>query len=403
MSRSSQIRNSEFRIQNSEYLPYGRQSISEKDIRAVVAVMRSDWLTQGPAIEEFENKVADYCGARYAVAVSNATAALHLGCLALGLQNDDLLWTSPNTFVASANCALYCGADVDFVDIDPHTCNLSVEKLEEKLVAAQKKNRLPKIVVPVHFAGRSCEMEKIFRLSRKYGFRVLEDASHAVGGRYRHQPIGSCDFSDLCVFSFHPVKIITTGEGGMILTNKKGLFEKLIRLRSHGITRQKNLMAKSSAGPWYYEQIELGFNYRLTDFQAALGISQMERLDKFVSRRQRLARRYDKLLNNLPLRLPQQKSHSASSWHLYVIRLQLDKISKTRREIFEVLRAENIGVNVHYIPVHTQPFYRKLGFKDGDFPAAEKHYSEAISLPLFADLSNREQDRVVTALRKILQ
>ncbi len=402
MSRARNIPSSAFRIPSSKYLPYGRQSISEEDIRAVVAVLRSNWLTQGPAIEKFEKRVADYCGAKYAVAVCNATGALHLGCLALGLKKGDWLWTSPNTFVASANCALYCGAQVDFVDINPRTYNLSVAELEKKLVAAEKKNRLPKIVVPVHFAGQSCEMVEISKLSKKYNFRVMEDASHAIGGSYRTKPIGNCEFSDLAIFSFHPVKIITTGEGGMILTNRKELFEKLIRLRTHGITRDEKFMKLPSHGPWHYQQIELGFNYRMTDIPAALGLSQMKRLDKFVARRRAIAQRYNKLLRELPLTLPWQNPDANSSWHLYVIRLQLDKISKTHRQVFEALRRENIGVNLHYIPVHTQPFYRQLGFRKGDFPEAERYYSQTISLPMFADLTNAQQDRVVAALKKIL-
>jgi len=390
------------KIPPSEYLPYGRQSISEEDIQAVVTTLRSEWLTQGPAIEKFEKKVADYCGAKYAVAVSNATAALHLGCLALGLKKGDLLWTSPNTFVASSNCALYCGAKVDFVDIDPRTYNMSVAQLEKKLVAAKKKNRLPKIVVPVHFAGQSCEMDKIFKLSKKYGFRVVEDASHAIGGSYKNKPIGNCAFSDLAVFSFHPVKIITTGEGGMVLTNRKNLYEQLIRLRTHGITRDEKWMTHDSHGPWYYQQIELGFNYRITDIQAALGSSQMNRLDSFIARRRFLVQRYNKLLRDLPLTLPWQHPDADPSWHLYVIRLNLEKISKTHRKVFEELRAANIGVNLHYIPVHTQPYYRKLGFKPKSFPEAERYYSEAISLPMFADLTNAQQNRVVTILKNIL-
>ena len=381
-------------------IPYGRQDISEEDIQSVVEVLRSDWLTQGPAVERFEQEVAHYCGAKYAVAVSSATAALHIACLAAGVNPGDALWTSPNTFVASANCGLYCGAQPDFVDIDPRTYNLSVDALEEKLARAE--SRLPKVVIPVHFAGQSCDMEAIAGLGRRYGFSVIEDASHAIGGRYRDTRVGSCAFSDMTVFSFHPVKIITTGEGGMVLTNRQDLYDKLVRLRSHGITRDPRLMEGESDGPWYYQQIELGFNYRITDIQAGLGSSQMKRLDEFVTRRHYLAERYDTLLRELPLTLPWRQSDAYSSFHLYVVRLQLDAIGKTHRQVFEELRQKGIGVNLHYIPVHTQPYYRRLGFKPGDFPQAEQYYREAISLPLYAGLSNAEQDSVVQALKEVL-
>jgi UDP-4-amino-4,6-dideoxy-N-acetyl-beta-L-altrosamine transaminase len=364
--------------------------------------LRSDWITQGPAIERFEKLVAEYCGAKYAVAVSSATAALHIACLAAGLGIGDILWTSPNTFVASANCGLYCGADVDFVDIDPHTYNLSVEVLEQKLARAELEGKLPKVVVPVHFAGQSCEIERILALSRKYGFTILEDASHAIGARYQDNPVGSCLFSDMAVFSFHPVKIITTGEGGMVVTNREDLYEKLIRLRTHGITRNPELMQGESHGLWYYQQLELGFNYRMTDIQAALGASQMQRLDEFVSRRRHLAARYNQLLSDFPLVLPWQHPDTESSWHLYVIRLKLDEIGKTHRQVFEELRQAEIGVNLHYIPVHTQPYYQNLGFKWGDFPQAEQYYQEAISLPIYYGLSDENQDQVGAVLRNIL-
>jgi UDP-4-amino-4,6-dideoxy-N-acetyl-beta-L-altrosamine transaminase len=385
------------------YIPYGRQSISPADIQAVVEVLQSDWLTQGPAIERFEKAVAEYCGAKYAVAVSSATAALHISCLAAGLGPGDWLWTSPNTFVASANCGLYCGAKVDFVDIDPQTYNLSVEKLEEKLIEAEHSGKLPKVVVPVHFAGQSCEMERIGTLAQKYGFAVLEDASHAIGGRYQGLPIGSCQYSDMAVFSFHPVKIITTGEGGMVVTNCADLYERLIRLRTHGITRNPDLMTEPSHGPWYYQQLELGFNYRMTDIQAALGASQMQRLNEFVSRRRLLSDRYNEMLAGLPVTLPWQHPDTESSWHLYVIRLRLDKIAKTHRQVFEELRQAGIGVNLHYIPVHTQPYYQNLGFKWGDFPQAEEYYQEAISIPLYYDLTEENQKRVVAILRDTLK
>jgi len=387
----------------TSYIPYGRQDISQQDIDAVVEVLHSDWLTQGKAINHFEQAVADYCEVKYAIAVSSATAALHIACLAIGLGEQDYLWTSPNTFVASANCGLYCGAKVDFVDIDPHTYNLSVEALEHKLANASKQGCLPKVLVPVHFAGQSCEMEKIAALSQQYGFHVLEDASHAIGGKYQGKAIGCCEFSDLAVFSFHPVKIITTGEGGMVLTNREDLYEKLIRLRSHGITRNPDLMQGESHGAWYYQQLELGFNYRMTDIQAALGASQMQRLDDFVARRQFLAQRYNNLLKDLPITLPDQHPDTESSWHLYVICLHLDKISKTHRQVFDDLRQVGIGVNLHYIPVHTQPYYQNLGFKWGDFPRAEGYYKNAISIPLYYGLSDQEQDLVIAGLQEILQ
>jgi UDP-4-amino-4,6-dideoxy-N-acetyl-beta-L-altrosamine transaminase len=384
------------------FIPYGRQSISQQDIDAVVAVLQSDWLTQGPAIAQFEQAVADYCGVNYAVAVSSATAALHIACLAAELGPKDALWTSPNTFVASANCGLYCGAGVDFVDIDAKTYNLDVDLLRQKLIRAQAVNTLPKVVVPVHFAGQSCEMAAIAHLAQRYGFTVIEDASHAIGGQYRGRPVGCCEFSDMAVFSFHPVKIITTGEGGMVLTNQKSLYDRLLRLRSHGITRDPKHMQGESHGPWYYEQLDLGFNYRMTDLQAALGLSQMQRLSTFVERRRLLADRYGERLAGLPVALPTQHPDADSSWHLFVIRLRLDRISQTHRQVFETLRAKDIGVNLHYIPVHTQPFYQRLGFGWGDFPGAEQYYREAISLPLHYGLSLDEQDYVVDCLRACL-
>lgn len=386
----------------SDFIPYGRQNINQQDIDAVVSVLKSNWLTQGPATERFEQTVAEYCGAKYAVAVTNATAALHISCLAAELGSGDWLWTSPNTFVASANCGLYCGARVDFIDIDPQTYNLSVDQLEQKLIAAERLGTLPKVVVPVHFAGQSCEMDRIAELAQKYGFLVLEDASHAIGARYKGQPVGSCQYSDLAVFSFHPVKIITTGEGGMVVTNRADLYEKLIRLRTHGITRKPELMQGKSHGLWYYQQLELGFNYRMTDIQAALGTSQMQRLDKFVSRRQQLAQRYDQYLQVLALTTPYQHLDTNSSWHLYIIRLQLEQVTKTHRQVFESLRNAGIGVNLHYIPVHSQPTYKQLGFQWGDFPQAEQYYREAISLPLYFGLTEEDQDRVVKTLRDVL-
>ncbi|MGF2033926.1 MAG: UDP-4-amino-4,6-dideoxy-N-acetyl-beta-L-altrosamine transaminase [Nostoc sp. CmiVER01] len=386
----------------SDYIPYGRQDINQEDIDAVIEVLRSDWITQGPAIDRFEESVANYCGVKYVVAVSSATAALHIACLAADLGQGDILWTSPNTFVASANCGLYCGAKVDFVDIDPNTYNLSIDELESKLAEAEKQGCLPKVLIPVHFAGQSCEMQQIAALSQRYGFKVIEDASHAIGGSYRGKSIGSCQFSDMAVFSFHPVKIITTGEGGMVLTNQEELYQRLIRLRSHGITRNPDLMQGESHGCWYYQQLELGFNYRMTDIQAALGASQLQRLDKFVERRQLIAQRYNQLLQDLPLILPWQHPDSESSWHLYVIRLKLDKINKTHRQVFKELRSAEIGVNLHYIPVHTQPYYQKLGFQLGDFLQVEQYYEEAITIPLYYGLNEESQNKVVISLRESL-
>jgi UDP-4-amino-4,6-dideoxy-N-acetyl-beta-L-altrosamine transaminase len=384
-------------------IPYGHQDISDDDIASVIAVLRSDWLTQGPTGELFEHAVAKYCGARYAVAVSSATAALHLSCRALGLGEGDILWTSPNTFVASANCGLYCGATVDFVDIDPRTYNISVQALEEKLGSAKRAGRLPKILVPVHFGGQSCEMKRIYELSRLYGFKIIEDASHAIGGRYGETRIGSCEFSDITVFSFYPVKIITTGEGGMALTNREDLYKKLQLLRSHGITRDDRSMQGVSDGPWYYQQIDLGYNYRMTDIQAGLGLAQMHRLDQFVTRRHELASRYTSAFASLPVVVPWQHPDAYSAYHLYPIRIKLRKQGKTRRQVFEGLRAAGIGVNVHYIPVHTQPYYTQFGFKYGDYPEAERYYEEALSLPLYFSLSIEDQDKVIAALTRELR
>lgn len=383
-------------------IPYGRQSISAEDIQAVVDVLHSDWLTQGPAVERFESAVAEYCGVQYAVAVNSATSALHIACLAAGLGPGDLLWTSPNTFVASANCALYCGARPDFCDIDPRSYNLSVERLEEKLGEAEKNGNLPKVVIPVHFSGQSCEMDRIARLATRYGFQVIEDASHAIGGGFQGGRVGACAFSDMTVFSFHPVKIVTTGEGGMVLTNRRELYEKLVRLRSHGITRDPDQMESPSEGPWYYQQIELGFNYRMTDIQAALGASQMLRLDEFVGRRHQLARHYDDVLGDLPITLPWQHPATYSAYHLYVIRLQLERLGKSHVQVFKELRRSGIGVNLHYIPVYRQPHYLRLGFRPGYCPEAEQYYREAISLPLYHGMTEQQQDRVISALRQTL-
>jgi len=383
-------------------IPYGRQDITQADIDAVVDVLQSDFLTQGPIVPCFETAVANYCGARHGVAVNSATSALHIACLALGLGPGDWLWTSPITFVASANCGLYCGAKVDFVDIDPRTYNMCLEALERKLIEAQRLGRLPKVVVPVHLCGQPCDMERIHALAQKYGFKVIEDASHAIGGKYKGEPVGNCRHSDITVFSFHPVKIITTAEGGMAMTNDDQLAGRMALLRSHGITRDPALMTHTPDGPWYYQQVDLGFNYRMTDIQAALGVSQMMRLDHYIERRHALARRYDRLLADLPVTTPWQHPDAYSGLHLYVIRLQLGKISRSHRQAFEALRAQGIGVNLHYIPVHTQPYYRDLGMATGEFPEADSYYAEAVSLPMYSGLTDAQQDNVVAALHKAL-
>lgn len=380
-------------------IPYGRQSISEDDIRAVEAVLRSDYLTQGPVVPRFEAAVADRVGARHAVAVNSATSALHVACLALDLGPGDCLWTSPVTFVASANCGRYCGAEVDFVDIDPETFNICADALEAKLDAAARAGRLPKVIVAVHMCGQSPDMARIADLARAHGVRIIEDASHSIGAEYLGAPVGNCAQSDITVFSFHPVKIITTAEGGMALTNDAGLAARMERLRSHGITRDADLMTHAPDGPWYYQQLELGWNYRMTEIHAALGLSQMDRLDAFIARRRALAEAYHTALKGLPLRRPGRLDGATSSWHLYVIRL--DHPSR-HRSVFEALRTAGIGVNLHYIPVHLQPYYRDLGFEPGDFPASEDYYARAISIPLHAGLTDAEQVQVVAALSEAL-
>ena len=384
-------------------IPYGRQEISEEDVSAVVEALRSDFLTQGPKVPLFEKIVVDYCGTKYGVAVNSATSALHIACLALELGEGDWLWTSPNSYVASANCGLYCGAKVDFVDIDPQTYNLSTKELEKKLVIAKKENKLPKILVTVHFAGQSCDMEKIYKLSSEYGFSIIEDASHCIGGKYLEKSIGSCQFSSITVFSFHPVKIITTAEGGLATTNSKKLAERMELFRSHGVTRDESLMTKKSDGPWYYQQINLGFNYRMTELQAALGISQMKKVDEFVSRRHILKEKYDLLLTGLPVMKPHQNEDSYSALHLYPVQIELNKVSKNRRQIFNEIRENGIGVNVHYIPIHTHPYYEQLGFKEGDFPTSEYYYSRAVSLPLFHAMTLNQQDEVYNVLKSVLK
>jgi len=378
-------------------IPYGRQSISEADIQAVVAVLRSDWLTQGPAVPAFERAMAERCGAKHAVAANSATSSLHLACMALGVVPGDRVWTSPITFVASANCARYCGADVDFVDIDARTYNMSVAALAAKLENARRAGTLPKVVIPVHLAGQSCEMAAIHALGQKYGFRIVEDASHAVGGHYRGEPVGNCRYSDIAVFSFHPVKVITSAEGGMAMTNDALLAKRMQMLRTHGITREAADMTHEPDGAWYYQQLDLGYNYRMTDVQAALGLSQMSRLDEFHARRHALARRYDTLLAD-QVTVPWQHPDTVSGLHLYVIRLKRN--GKAHRQVFDALRVGGIGVNLHYIPVYRQPYYERMGFNSSDFPEAERYYAEAISLPMFPGLTEAQQDMVVRALRE---
>ena len=384
-------------------LPYGMQEITQQDIDAVVEVLKSDFLTQGPQVPAFEAALMAHTGAGFALAVNSATSALHIACLALGLGQGDRLWTTPVTFVASANCGLYCGAEVDFIDIDPQTYNMSISALEAKLIQAKATDSLPKVIIPVHLCGQSCDMKSIHALSKEYGFKVIEDASHAIGGRYLDNPIGCCEYSDITVFSFHPVKIVTTAEGGAVMTNNQELADKMDLYRSHGITRDADKMQNESHGGWYYEQVDLGFNYRMTELQAALGVTQMTRLDDFVSARHKLAARYNQVLAELPITLPYQLEGTYSGLHLYVIRLQLDQITKTHREVFEALRDQGIGVNLHYIPVHTQPYYQNMGFKVGDFPESERYYQEAISLPMFHMMTEDQQNEVVRVLSKLLE
>jgi len=381
------------------YIPYGRQDITQGDIDAVIEVLKSDFLTQGPQVPKFEKEVSRYCGAKYAVAVNSATSALHLACLSLGLGTGNWLWTSPITFVASANCGLYCGAKVDFVDIDPVTYNLCTKALKKKLIKAKELGRLPKVVVAVHLGGQSCDMKAIHALSKEYGFKIIEDASHAIGGKYLNEPIGNCKYSDITVFSFHPVKIITTGEGGMALTNNNKLAEHMSLLRSHGITRDPSQMTKQADGDWYYQQIELGYNYRMTDMQAALGVSQFKKINNNVSRRHEIADRYNKFLSDFPLTLPYQSADGYSAFHLYIIRL---KNRNKHKQTFDTLRDKGIGVNLHYIPLYRQPYYQ---FNDSDynnFPESESYYSEAITIPLYPTMSNQDQDVVIQAIKESL-
>lgn len=383
-------------------IPYGRQDISEDDIQAVVNVLRSEYLTQGPAVPAFEKELCTYTGANFGVAVNSATSALHIACLALGVGSGDIVWTSPISFVASSNCALYCGAKVDFVDIDPLTYNMSVKSLTTKLEQAKAAGSLPKVVIPVHLSGQSCDMKAIAQLGKKYGFKIIEDASHAIGGRYLDQPIGNCRFSDITIFSFHPVKIITTGEGGMAMTNDLVLANKMMKFRSHGITRVPEEMTVAPHGPWYYQQIDLGFNYRMTDLQAALGLSQMKRIDEFVNRRHEIAQRYNELLKDCWLTLPHQSKDSYSAFHLYIIRLKTDEANFSHRDIFDRLRSHGILVNLHYIPIYSHPYYESIGYNKADFPESEAYYSEAISIPMYATLTEAEQQFVVDSIKKPL-
>lgn len=379
-------------------IPYGRQNIDQNDINHVISVLKSDFLTQGPVVMSFEKELAKFAKSNYAVAVNSATSALHIACMSLGLKKGDILWTSPISFVASSNCALYCGADVDFVDIDPQTYNMSANELERKLIQAQKENKLPKIVIPVHLAGQSCHMDKIHLLSQKYGFKIIEDASHAIGGKYKGKNIGNCAYSDITIFSFHPVKIITTGEGGAILTNDEVICAKVQQLRSHGITRNPTEMSKPIDGPWYYEQIDLGFNYRMTDLQAALGISQLKRINSFIKKRHKIAELYDKLLANSKLTLPYQDKDNISSFHLYIVRVPSNR-NLVRRELFERLRANGILVNLHYIPIYKHPYYKsRFKINEADFPQSEKYYAEAISLPIYYDLKESDVQKIVNIL-----
>ena len=383
-------------------IPYGKQDLNQQDIDAVVNVLKSDFLTQGPKVPAFEKTLINYTGAKHSLAVNSATSALHISCLALGLGEGDYLWTTPISFVASANCGLYCGAKVDFVDVDSSTYNLCADRLEAKLMNASSEGLLPKILVAVHLSGQSCDMERIHALSKEYGFRIIEDASHAIGGKYNDQPIGRCEFSDITVFSFHPVKIITTAEGGAVMTNNDQLAEKLALYRSHGITRNPSLMTEEPHGDWYYQQIDIGFNYRMTELQAALGVSQMNRLENFTASRHELAHRYDELLSDLPVVTPHQLENTNSGLHLYIIRLKLGEISLTHKEVFDLLREQGIGVNLHYIPIHLQPYYKTMGFGYGDFPIAEQYYREAISLPMFHSMTFEQQDEVIRVLKAVL-
>ena len=384
-------------------IPYAKQDISDEDIDSVIEVLKSDFLTQGNKVSLFEDIISKRVGAKYALTANSATSCLYLSCLSLGLSKEDILWTSPITYVASANCALYCGAEVDFVDIDPLTWNISVEILEEKLKTARKIKKVPKILVLVHLAGNPCDLQKVFDLSKEYGFSIIEDASHALGSKYSGEHIGSSVYSDISVFSFHPVKNITTGEGGMILTNNQKLSEKIHLYRSHGITRDTKKMINKEEGHWYYEQLLLGFNFRMSDIHAALGISQMNSLDKFISKRNELSQIYTEELKGLPLTIQRVRKEDLSAWHIFVIRLKLSELKLSRLEIYNSLRNKGIGVNVHYIPVHLHPFYKNLGFNKGDFPNSENYYDGAITIPMFTKLKKTEIKFVIQSLKESIK
>lgn len=385
------------------FIPYGRQDISPADIKAVTEALCSNYLTQGPAIPAFEEAVASYCGVNHAIAVNSATSALHIACMAVGLGKEDIAWTTPNSFVASANCILYCGAQVDFVDIMADGINICPDALEAKLEVAKIENNLPKVVIPVHMSGHSAQMDRIAELANKYGFHIIEDASHAIGSSFQGKKVGCCQYSDITVFSFHPVKIITSAEGGMATTNNPVLAEKMARLRSHGITRNTALMTEETHGAWYYQQLDLGLNYRMTDIHASLGLSQMTRLDEFVALRQDLAKRYDELINHKAIIKPEQASDAYSSWHLYILQIDHDLIGLDKKALFKHFHDASIGVNLHYIPIHLQPYYQNLGFKKGDFPNTEHYYRKAISIPLFAQLTLSEQDKVINVLMSAVE
>jgi UDP-4-amino-4,6-dideoxy-N-acetyl-beta-L-altrosamine transaminase len=382
-------------------IPYGKQSISKDDIDAVINVLKSDWLTQGPQVPKFEQAIADYCGVKNACATNSATSALHIACLALGVCKDDIVWTSPISFVASSNCALYCGASIDFVDIELETGNMSVAALKEKLESAQLNNRLPKVVIPVHLAGQPCDMAEINILAKEYDFKVIEDASHAIGAKYKGKPIGSCDYSNITVFSFHPVKIITSAEGGMAVSNCDKLDKKMKRLRSHGITNHPDEMTETSHGPWYYQQIELGFNYRMTDIQAALGLSQLKQLDSFVKIRNDMAKTYNYAFANTSIEHLTQTLNCYSSYHLYVVRL-IDSGIEQHKSVITRMREEGIIAHLHYIPIHLQPYYQTLGFSEGDFPNAETYYKQAVTIPLHPTMTADEQNWVSLKLRSLI-